>query len=719
MKKTPKILPTYYKSKGTPIFRDTTALPFAEGGTVNKYASSINDIFPTGMRTYPTSMYASSPGRYYGQGGDISFQPSDYASIASVHYDEGGPIYTYAKRPGSYYQKDAQGNWMISNASTNNQYVLLDDPTGQRTALLNKGAVIYNPPQGPQGAPKPVINQAVWNKAQQEGEKDLAAKQFVADVHKQSGTSGLYMPDGSLKPQAAQAADWVPQAIMGAPIAAEVLGAAASIPLGGGVNLGGVANAAGLVHGATQVDDRYKDWQNVATGNMDWKEAALKTGLTGLDFAGAGIPIKNASNIIKTMNAPKIKTAGQTLVGETLPNKIVGVLDDEAEFDFFKNLGTPQSVPINGNKPTVLDLSNRPPAIDLSAWEKAKGQAEVNNWRFVIPDQERDFLISQHAQEFADKFGIPLSEVSPNDVGLYAKLKEAENLPVREVQPAVTRLYGDNLDLHSTFVSQHKPQLDLTPQEEVLVDAYTRGYDSLINNRVPTKGKTFYEQEAAPILEQTILKNKFTDNASLFRGSDDFDITGSSSVLRGGAPVSNLRFSDLQVGDTFIPGSFTSTRIGNFDPANPVTPLSSFTRNNNNLDYVINAPKGQSYLYPNVSNIQNYSTELEAVLPKDLQFTVDKIFSDAERGYLTSIDDMQKGQYYGIGNNKFARQPSKILPSISKFDKIVDASGKRISKNAYDKLIEYHNRNHQPTVPKYIFSIANPYLFGGMLNKKY
>lgn len=246
MKKTPKILLTYYKSKGTPIFRDTTALPFAYGG-------------------------------------QIHFERSEYGSDAREHYDEGGPIYTYSKRPGSYYQRAADGSWMINNSSTGGQYVPINDPTGQRTALLNKNAVVYNPPA--QGAPKPIVNQAVWNKAQKQGENDLAKQALINRTRE--GSEGLYMPDGSLRPQAAQAANWVPQAMMAAPIALEALGAAAGveIPFTGGTTLGTVGNIAGGVHGATQVPQRVQDWQDVSEGNMNWKEAALKTGLTGLELA--------------------------------------------------------------------------------------------------------------------------------------------------------------------------------------------------------------------------------------------------------------------------------------------------------------------------------------------------------------------------------------------------------------------------------------------------
>jgi hypothetical protein len=220
----------------------------------------------------------------FGLGGRLAFVPSEYGSDAREQYDDGGPIYTYSKRPGSYYQKTPEG-WSIKNSSTKGNYMPIDDPTGERAALLNKYATVYTAPV--QGAPKPVMNQAVWNKAQQQGEQDLAAKQFVANVHKQSGTSGLYMPDGSLKPQAAQAADWVPQAMMGAPIAAEALGALGNSALGQAANIG-----FGL-HGASQVPARIGDWQDVAAGNKDWKEATAESLMTGLELAGGYGAAKN------------------------------------------------------------------------------------------------------------------------------------------------------------------------------------------------------------------------------------------------------------------------------------------------------------------------------------------------------------------------------------------------------------------------------------------
>ena len=41
----------------------------------------------------------------------------------------------------------------------------------------------------------------------------------------------------------------------------------------------------------------------------------------------------------------------------------------------------------------------------------------------------------------------------------------------------------------------------------------------------------------------------------------------------------------------------------------------------------------------------------------------------------------------------------------------------KVSKKGINNLIKYHNEQHQPVIPKYYFSIVNPYLFGGKLNK--
>lgn len=701
MKNTPKILPTYYKSKGTPIFRDTTALPFANGGV-------------------------------------IEFIPSEYGSDPREQYAEGGPIYTYDKRPGSYYQRAADGSWMISNAGTNNQYVPIDDPTGQRTALLNKHAVIYNAPV--QGAPKitpaPIKTQQVAAQknspvlAEQKQYKQAQKEQKVFDFN-QAQQQAYEQALAKTKLQSVQPADWVFAAPMVAPMALEALGAAATaeIPFTGGVTLGGTANAAGIAHGVSEIDDRYKDWQDVAAGNMDWKEAALKTGLTGLEFAGASVPISNASKYIKAINNPSIKSGAQTLVTADVPKKVVGMIDEFGDVveDIPQYFPLGESVPINAKTATAVDLSSKPYAIGLEEFRKAKEAAETNNWRFVTPKSELDFLASKYADEFSAKYGIPAEKLNSFDVAMYGKLREAEHIPTIETIPAVEKLASTKKDVHNSFVNTHKPVLELNPTEELVTDAYTRGYDSIINQRDPSRAGAFYESEVAPVLEQTILKNKFQQETPLIRGTRDFTIDGRASVLRNNQALNNLKFSQLQEGDIFIPNSFTSTSIEGINAGNlDEMPFTNFTRGVKNFDHVINAPAGQSYLYPNATNIQNYTTEMEAILPKNLQFKVDKVVSDLDRGYLETAADIKRGEYYGIGNNKFTKVPNRFFPSIQRFDKVKtvgrdldtgELTYGKVSKKGINNLIKYHNEQHQPVIPKYYFSIVNPYLFGGKLNK--
>jgi hypothetical protein len=90
MKKLAKNIPTYYDFPGTPIFRDTTALPFAAGGALN---------------TPPKTNY-----------------------------------YTYADSKNKY--KKVNNQWYISNDGTDFNFIPIKDPTGNRTKELNKNAKI-------------------------------------------------------------------------------------------------------------------------------------------------------------------------------------------------------------------------------------------------------------------------------------------------------------------------------------------------------------------------------------------------------------------------------------------------------------------------------------------------------------------------------------------------------------------------------------------------
>jgi hypothetical protein len=97
----------------------------------------------------------------------------------------------------------------------------------------------------------------------------------------------LYLPDGSLRPQAAQAADWFWQLGMTGPAALKAAGSvlAKQIPKTG-ITYGTALNTAAGIHGATQVPQRIQDWQDVAEGKKDWREATAESLMTGLELYG-------------------------------------------------------------------------------------------------------------------------------------------------------------------------------------------------------------------------------------------------------------------------------------------------------------------------------------------------------------------------------------------------------------------------------------------------
>lgn len=254
-------------------------------------ASSFKDMLA--QREYLKTLQQT---RGYAQGGRLAFEPSEYGSDAREHYADGGPIYTYSKRPGSYYQRTPEG-WSIKNSSTGGNYVPIDDPTGERAALLNKYATVYNAPV--QGAPNVVpatikaqqtakqINSPVIAEQRQAAADQIAANKLREDIKVEAQDRWKTLP------QSAGSADWVFAAPMVAPMALEALGAFGNSALGQAANIG-----FGL-HGASQVPARIGDWQDVAAGNKDWKEATAESLMTGLELAGG---YNARKNLLPTVN---------------------------------------------------------------------------------------------------------------------------------------------------------------------------------------------------------------------------------------------------------------------------------------------------------------------------------------------------------------------------------------------------------------------------------
>jgi hypothetical protein len=145
----------------------------------------------------------------------------------------------------------------------------------------------------------------------------------------QQRMAGLY-PGRPTQSDAIQPANWVFAAPMVAPMALEALGSVAATQIPGtGVSLGTVANTGFGIHGATQVPQRIQDWQDVAAGKKDWREATAESLMTGLELYGGLSELKGFKGVPKELpgspnNTANIQKAGFLnpfeLADEVVPN---------------------------------------------------------------------------------------------------------------------------------------------------------------------------------------------------------------------------------------------------------------------------------------------------------------------------------------------------------------------------------------------------------------
>jgi hypothetical protein len=156
MKKLAKNIPSPFPSKGTPIFRDTTALPFADGGPLHDrdingnllnstYASPLGNMYreggpfgeDQGTFDYASSVYASQPGNYFKDGGQFQ---SKY-SLPEDSFKQGGNNLhnsVYASSPQQYPAVYNFGGTLGDNLSTRQQmYMPLDHITRTGGSILS------------------------------------------------------------------------------------------------------------------------------------------------------------------------------------------------------------------------------------------------------------------------------------------------------------------------------------------------------------------------------------------------------------------------------------------------------------------------------------------------------------------------------------------------------------------------------------------------------
>jgi hypothetical protein len=141
------ILPSPMANPDTKIFRDTTALPFAYGGNM------------------------------YPDGGQLVVKSNK-------------PYFSYGDSPNKYV-KNSKGEWAISNESTGFKYVPIKDPTGKRTAELNKNAK-YN------SAPEREHSLEFWHLQDLENQKNPLQNNNMP-VAESTSVKNNYSPNVSIK----------------------------------------------------------------------------------------------------------------------------------------------------------------------------------------------------------------------------------------------------------------------------------------------------------------------------------------------------------------------------------------------------------------------------------------------------------------------------------------------------------------------------------------
>jgi hypothetical protein len=319
-------------------------------------------------------------------------------------------------------------------------------------------------------------------------------------------------------------------------------------------------------------------------------------------------------------------------------------------------------------------------------------QTELNtlkaeNQRFGITSNELEKLKIKHKPEFEQLYG---KNYMDKDLGLFAKMKN-----INEIARLETERKSFLKKMDEAFILKHRIKENNTPEEELLIDIYTKGYDKILNKRKGSfpEGKVskFYNEEVIPKLEELIKQNKLQDEQILTRG--DYDYLVENVWDAKGNKLPPTKYSELQVGYEWEPNSFLSTSIDK-----------NIGFGTSNLKSEIIAPKGQSVLYPNASGVKNFDTELEVLLPEKLRYKVEKRRQD-----LPEWEKMPDGHTL----NEYSLDGTiqkKYVKNNGALD-IYDNTGKLITK--YDDLdianIEILSANEKNN-PKFTHKITNPYV---------
>ena len=284
-------------------------------------------------------------------------------SVPSLNHMQDGGIVEYN---GFQYKKDKSGNWI--NASSGAP--VTDQLLAQK--LTYEGKPVGSPVV--QGAPKPVMNKVIWENASGDSQKNAIAREKQLQALKNSPKVvdqelAKQIEQEKVNAQAARDAqinynmthekpldmmDYAWGAAAALPVALPAIGeVAATNILGTPLTYGNVGSLAFATHGALNADNVVQDWKDVYAGKKDWRDAALNTGLTGLEFLGVGSGVKNLASALNGERLAVSAMPGFNTAKAFVERKKLG--DELANFKF--NSGSITDNALTGTVPKRLPMS--------------------------------------------------------------------------------------------------------------------------------------------------------------------------------------------------------------------------------------------------------------------------------------------------------------------------------------------------------------------------
>ena len=263
------------------------------------------------------------------------------------------------------------------------------------------------------------------------------------------------------------------------------------------------------------------------------------------------------------------------------------------------------------------------------------GVGDISSHRFKTSEEDLGSMMNRHEPEFIEKHGGG----DEKSLSAFARYKEIDNLKgspmdVGEYEEAFIK----NVALPRAEDLGIVP--NLTKRGEMHTDFYTRGYDNYFNGRA-NDNSTLFKDVLAPELEEVIKQTKLKKPTTVYRGVHDYTVKDAWD--KSGKSISPIAYSELKAGDEYLPDGFMST---SFDK--------DILFGDAGLRAKINVPEGQSALYPNATNVKNFVSEDELVLPGKLRMKIDKV------NQAPDIGTLKNGNYPVEGGMEISLDGDKV-----------------------------------------------------------